>query len=529
MTTDLTMSPRLAPADVGIGRLFQDVRDAVIVADASTGRIVLWNPAAETVFAYTAQEAVGMPIEVLVPRALQPQHRAGLAHYYATGHGAIIDGRRVVEVPAIRRSGEQIVVELSLSPVEDATIAGRYALAIIRDVTERSRLRAAADRHLREIQALYSADEVLHRSLRIDDVLRGLVDVATEILRADKTSVLVWDENHERLIPGATRGFRPESVARMSHAPGEGITGRVAIANQPIGVEDALADPRVVHRITDPEGIRSLLHVPIEVGGEVFGVFGVNYCEPRGFSGEEQRMLESLARRAALAIENARLYERAQQAAVLEERQRLARDLHDAVTQTLFAANLVAAALPNIWQVNLEAAEQALAELRRLTRGALAEMRTLLLELRPAALADSPLGDLLRQLADAASGRSPLTINLRVAGQQQLPIDVHVAFYRVAQETLNNIVKHAAATEVDMSLRLSTSGAHLSVDDNGHGFDIRALPGGHLGLSIMRERAAGINARLTFNSEIGHGTRIRLDWREASTATRTRRERTSTR
>src|SRR5206468_10211142 len=107
-------------------------------------------------------------------------------------------------------------------------------------VTERSRLRSAADRQLREIEALYSADAVLHRSLRLDDVLRGLVDVATEMLRADKTTVLVWDEKHERLVPGATRGFRPESVARMSHAPGEGITGRVAIANQPIGVEDAL-------------------------------------------------------------------------------------------------------------------------------------------------------------------------------------------------------------------------------------------------------------------------------------------------
>src|SRR4029434_5026970 len=107
--------------------------------------------------------------------------------------------------------------------------------------------------------------------------------------------------------PGATRGFRPESLARMAHLPGEGITGRVALANRPIAVEDALTDPRVIHQITDPEGIRSLLHVPIEVGGEVFGVFGVNYCVPREFTGDEQRTLESLARRAAIAIENARL------------------------------------------------------------------------------------------------------------------------------------------------------------------------------------------------------------------------------
>ena len=91
------------------------------------------------------------------------------------------------------------------------------------------------------------------------------------------TSVLVWDERHEHLIPGATRGFRPEVVAQMSHAPGEGITTRVALSGEPIAVEDAPNDPRVAHRITEAEGINSLLHVPIKVNGEVFGVFGVNY------------------------------------------------------------------------------------------------------------------------------------------------------------------------------------------------------------------------------------------------------------
>ncbi|MBO0879538.1 MAG: PAS domain S-box protein, partial [Mycobacterium sp.] len=92
MTADLTTATRVTPADVGIGRLFQAVRDAVIVADASSGQILLWNPAAETLFGYTPEEAIGMSIEVLVPRRLQPRHRAGLAHYNATGHGAIIDG-----------------------------------------------------------------------------------------------------------------------------------------------------------------------------------------------------------------------------------------------------------------------------------------------------------------------------------------------------------------------------------------------------------------------------------------------------
>jgi signal transduction histidine kinase len=126
------------------------------------------------------------------------------------------------------------------------------------------------------------------------------------------------------------------------------------------------------------------MHVPIRAGDEIFGVFGVNYCAPHDFSAKEQRVLEALAQRAGLAIQNARLYEQAQHVAVLEERQRLARELHDAVTQTLFSASLIAEVAPRIWEKDPRDGRARLEELRTLTRGALAEMRALLLELRPA-------------------------------------------------------------------------------------------------------------------------------------------------
>src|SRR5919199_2758744 len=178
---------------------------------------------------------------------------------------------------------------------------------------ENARLHAQAIQRSRDLEALYRADEVLYRSLHLDQVLQALVDVASDVLEADMCSVLVWDERHERLVPGATRGFRPEIVAQMSHAPGEGITTRVALSGEPIAVEDAMNDPRVAHRITDAEGIRSLLHVPIRVNGEVFGVFGVNYRQPRELSGAEERVLLALAHRAAVAIENAQLYTESEQ------------------------------------------------------------------------------------------------------------------------------------------------------------------------------------------------------------------------
>jgi GAF domain-containing protein len=552
---------------------------------------------------------------------------------------------------------------------------------------ENARLHAQAVRRSRDLEALYRADEALYRSLRMDQVLQALVDVAADVLEADMTSVLVWDERHERLIPGATRGFRPEIVAQMSHAPGDGITARVAMSGEPIAVEDAPNDPRVAHRITEAEGIRSLLHVPIKVNDEVFGVFGVNYrqhrvlagdeervllalahraalaienarlyseseqrlhelealyradetlhsslrlddvlraladvatdvlradktsvhmwdaerqhlvamashgysrettsqplipgedlilgnlldsdvlsiadaandprfasprmreiirsegikavigaritvagqafglfgvafCEPHTPSGDEHRLVQALAQRAGLAIQNARLFEQAQQVATAEERQRLARELHDAVTQTLFSASLIAEVVPRLWERDPNEGRQRLEELRRLTRGALAEMRTLLLELRPAALVETPFGQLLRQLAEATASRTTLVIDVQALGEQlPLPPEVQIALYRIAQETLNNTGKHAGATRAEIQFRRRSNGIGLHLSDDGCGFDPRSTRPGRLGLSIMQERARAVGARLRIESRVGEGTRVHVSWRGVS-------------
>src|SRR5688500_7907289 len=127
----------ISPADAGIGRLFWHIRDAVIVGDATTGQIVLWNPAAEALFGYSAEEAVGLSIDALVPDPLKGPHRAGLATYGETGHGQLIDGGAPIELPARRRTGEEVWIELSLSPIEVNGVAGRFVLAVVRDATSR--------------------------------------------------------------------------------------------------------------------------------------------------------------------------------------------------------------------------------------------------------------------------------------------------------------------------------------------------------------------------------------------------------
>ncbi len=240
----------------------------------------------------------------------------------------------------------------------------------------------------------------------------------------------------------------------------------------------------------------------------------------------EQRVEE---RTTALSDANLRLLEeieqrqRAEQAlaqkaadeAILAERNRLARDLHDAVTQTLFSASLLAEVLPQLWEVNRKEARKRLAELRELTRGALAEMRTLLLELRPAALTDTALPDLLRQLSEAIIGRARIPIQLTIDGENRLAPEVQVALYRIAQEALNNVVKYARATQVIISLKMDSTSGRLMIVDNGTGFMPEAVPPNHLGVRIMRERAEGIGAKLTIYSEPGEGTQIAVSWQAA--------------
>jgi signal transduction histidine kinase/putative methionine-R-sulfoxide reductase with GAF domain len=633
--------------------LLTDPREGPLVEDRGTHLLVkgMSDPALEPNPTERLQRlAATHPALLSAPMVLDGEARGALSLFYAQP-----------------RDFTEHEIQLASAFAEQATLA-----------LENARLRDGAQRRAVELEALYRADETLHRSLQLEDVLQALVDLANDGLRADKTSVLVWDEQHTRLVPGATYGFQPESVAKMSHPPGVGVTSLVAMTGQPVVVPDATADQRVAHRITDPENIRSLMHVPITVGGEVFGVFGVNYCEPHQFTASELRLLQGLAQRAALAIENARLYgeaqqrlaeierrrevaealrdllavvnsgrsldaildhvvvqashllgsaasaiflpaepgflrvhasrgldaeyaarrvtvgappsglafrsqhavaltdsetgpykavlavplavksetygtltlyyadrrtfddeeialastfadqaalaienarlsERAQEAATLEERQRLARELHDAVTQTLFSASLIAEVAPRLWQRNPDEALRRLDELRMLTRGALAEMRALLLELRPGALVETPIGQLLRQLTDSTSTRARLVTELRVDCERSLPPDVHVATYRIAQEALSNVVKHAQASHVTIEMAADGEGLALSVIDDGRGFDPARVPAGHFGVSIMRERAEAIGAQLAIGPFESGGTRVALQWRDSGT------------
>jgi PAS domain S-box-containing protein len=200
--------------------------------------------------------------------------------------------------------------------------------------------------------------------------------------------------------------------------------------------------------------------------------------------------------------------------AAFEERNRLARDLHDAVSQTLFSASLIAEVLPRLWERNREEARKRLEEIRQLTRGALAEMRTLLLELRPAALVDATLGDLLKQLGESVTGRAQIPVKVIIEGQCQPSPEVKVALYRIAQEALNNVAKHSRASQATVSLYCEPVKIKLIIQDNGKGFDVQRVSPGSLGLGIVRERVKSINAFLEITSQPGCPTTITVFWQK---------------
>ncbi|HRJ58930.1 MAG TPA: PAS domain S-box protein [Anaerolineales bacterium] len=234
---------------------------------------------------------------------------------------------------------------------------------------------------------------------------------------------------------------------------------------------------------------------------------------------ERTRELEEANRQLQLEIEQRKRIERelaqkAAEEAVTADRTRLARDLHDAVTQTLFSASLTAEVLPELWEMDAEEAKKSTEELRQLTRGALAEMRTLLLELRPATLTQTRLKDLIRQLCEAFIGRSRLPIELHIEGDYELPPEVQVAFYRIAQESLNNVFKYARAARVDVNLFISPSSVHFETCDNGIGFDMSASKPTSLGMRIMRERAEAIGADFHISSTLGSGTCVEVTWNQ---------------
>ena len=233
----------------------------------------------------------------------------------------------------------------------------------------------------------------------------------------------------------------------------------------------------------------------------------------RSLLGYQRNLEEMVADRTERLIDaQTELLAQAEDRAVTAERNRIAQELHDAVTQLLFSANLMAGSLPGQVQIDPEMAERTASEIQRITRGALAEMRTLLRELRPVTIINTELPTLVGQLAEGVAARHDIPAVVRLDLDAALSPDVHLTVYRIAQEAINNVAKHANASRLDVELVGDERHVFLSVADDGYGFETSDVSGQRMGLDIMRERAGDIGAELVIGSKPNVGTTVELSW-----------------
>lgn len=390
------------------------------------------------------------------------------------------------------------------------TIATQVAAAL-----EVSRLfsEEQAQRHMAD--ALRETASILSRSLDEDTVLATVLEQLRQVLDYEGAAIsLVVDGE---LVLTVTEGLSRQYLGRRIPLESRTASAVVLQSGEPLLIDDT-RQSHVWEPWASTDETRSWLGVPLVVSGRPIGVLTLDSTRVGAFHQQEADLLLTFANQAAIAVANARLYRQAQAAAAASERERIARDLHDAVTQSIFSASLIAEALP----VQLPDADPAvqtnLESLAKLTRGALAELRALLLELRPEHLTATPLDQLLNQLAQAFTGRmgTPVTVSATCEPHYKPPAPVQIVVYRIAQEALNNVARHAYAQNVTMSLVMRTGFIHLGILDDGRGFDMHTRAQERLGISIMVDRAAEIGAKLTIDSAPGMGTQIFLIWNERS-------------
>jgi len=370
---------------------------------------------------------------------------------------------------------------------------------------------SALQKRTTEMEALYSGDEKIIRSVTLDQVFRAIVEVAVQMLHADRSVVFVWDEKHRRVMPRVSHGFAPETLAVLTFAKGEGVVGKVLETGEPIIAVQLDLDtfrPDVRAAIV-AEGIHSFVHLPINVDGQIIGVFNVGFTRPEAIVEDTVRLFTALVQRAALSIENMQLFEKTKELAVIEERNRVARDLHDSAKQKAFAALAQLGAVSGILKNDPASAWSHLGEAENLVYEVIQELTFLIQEMYPMALKEKGLATTLREYVFEWENRNGVMINLVIQNARRMPLETEQAMYRMIQEALANVARHSQADQVNVSLIYNPENISLTVEDNGLGFNSNHRSGG-MGLRIIKERAESIGGQACVESALGQGTKIMI-------------------
>lgn len=383
------------------------------------------------------------------------------------------------------------------------------------------------------LAAVSAALLAMNRHLEVRDVLQTIVASARELLDAEYAALGVPDD-HGGFAQFVVAGVSDEQWKAIGPLPRQhGILAAMLHEATPQRLADVREDPRFGGWPSAHPEMDDFLGMPIADGDEVLGALflankrcgdderrapaGEEHARAArtgcGFTSDDEELLRLLAQHAALALTNARLYERSRELTIAGERARIGHELHDAVAQKLFSLRLTAQAATTLVDRDPARAKAELHEIARLSAEAADELRAAVVEMRPAALDEDGLVATLRTQAQVLDRAHSAAVGFVCEGVRALPAAQEEALLRVAQEALHNALRHADPARVDVALVRRGSGAALTVTDDGAGFDPRSVrrAGRHLGLVSMRDRASGVGGRLTVRSEPGKGTAVEME------------------
>lgn len=498
-----------------IDDVFNTSAVAVLIFDKDF--TVVWiNDATEIYFGVNRGEILGEDVRILVEAKLKCifENPDEYAHYLLRSYEQNIYAERYECHILPEGTREQRWLEHWSQPIRSGMYAGGR-IEQYTDITRRKLIETAEQEQRQMAEALREITVLLTSTLDLDEVLDLILTNVEHVVPHHMANItLIVDDQLEEFWHWNSPEEAESNIRQML---------KPRTISDTIGLHDMITThrPVIVGNISSlqlaklPPGLRdarAYIGVPIILQNQVIGAIKL-FSRTAGFFMQfDVERLSAFAEHAAIAIQNAQLYRESQELAAYQERQRLARDLHDSVSQTLFSSSVMAESALRQWDANPTKAYDLLGNLHSLTKSALAEMRVLLLELRPTALTQISFYQLVEQYVESIRNRKHYTVTLTTDRVPRLPPDAQIALYRILQEALNNIIKHAEASQVMIRIVQQDGWLRMTIEDNGRGFDQAAVGASSMGLGFMRERAEGIGAHLALESSIGAGTRIMVEW-----------------
>lgn len=512
VTEDKRAEKRLHEMEARYRGIFESTSDALIITDLD-GVVVAANPAAWRMHSYSGSDFVGK-------RCADFIHPDSCAQFAEFLRACRTGGSYRYTALHLRHDGTPFPVEVHGSAF--TYLGSPHALAVVRDISEREQNVAEMEQRVESrtqtLAALLEVSRSVASTLELAPVLRLILNHLESLVGYTGAAVLSLDKGQITVLD--YRGPTPrQQVVREAYMPEQrAIFSQIAEMRVAVILDDVHGDSPLAATIRERFGqrirflypyMRSWMSIPLVVKNNAIGLISLQSSQPGYYTERSARIATAIATLAAIALENARLYEQAQDRAALDERQRLARELHDSVSQALYGIALGTRTARTLLGRDPTQAREPLDYVLSLTDTAMEEMRALILELRPESLEREGLASALRKLAEATQHRHRLSVLAHIHDEPAIPLEAKQALYRIAQEALHNAVKHAHATTLDLTLATTPDAVTLTVRDDGAGFDPGGSYPGHLGLRSMRERMVRLGGELSITSAPGEGTTVR--------------------